>query len=60
MKVMLIVHHAEEAFRKIDKEKRQQMLPESVQLTHQLHAAGQYPSASPSLPAVTVVMVLGS
>lgn len=57
MKFMLIVHHDEEAFQKIEKEKRQQMLAESVELTHQLHAAGQYLSASPLQPASTAVMV---
>ena len=57
MKFMLIVHHDEEAFNKIEKKKRQQMLAESVELTHQLHAAGQYLSASPLHPAATAVMV---
>jgi hypothetical protein len=57
MKFMLIVHHDEGAFSKIEKEKRQQMLAESIELTHQLHAAGQYLSASPLQPAVTAVMV---
>jgi hypothetical protein len=57
MKFMLIVHHDEEAFSKIEKEKRQQMLAESIELTHQLHAAGQYLSASPLQPAATAVVV---
>jgi hypothetical protein len=57
MKFMLIVHHDEEAFNKIEKEKRQQMLAESIELTHQLHASGQYLSASPLQPATTAVMV---
>lgn len=57
MKFMLIVHHDEEAFNKIEKEKRQQMLAESIELTHQLHAAGQYLSASPLHPAATAVIV---
>jgi hypothetical protein len=57
MKFLLIVHHDEEAFNKIEKEKRQQMLAESIELTHQLHAAGQYLSASPLHPAATAVMV---
>lgn len=57
MKFMLIVHHDEKAFDKIEKEKRQQMLAESIELTHQLHAAGQYLSASPLQPAATAVMV---
>jgi hypothetical protein len=57
MKFMLIVHHDEMAFEKIEKEKRQQMLAESIQLTHQLHAAGQYLSVSPLHPAATAVIV---
>ncbi len=57
MKFMLIVHHNEEAFQKIAKDKQQQMLAESIELTHQLHAAGQYLSASPLQPAATAVMV---
>jgi hypothetical protein len=57
MKFPLIVHHDEEAFNKIEKEKRQQMLAESVELTHQLHATGQYVHASPLQPAATAVMV---
>lgn len=57
MKYMLLVHHDEEAFSKISKEKRQQMLAESVELTHQLHANGQYLSASPLHPAATAVIV---
>ena len=42
MKYMLLVHHDEEAFAKFSEAKRRQMLEESVQLTHQLHANGQY------------------
>ncbi len=57
MKFMLIVHHDEVAFEKITKETREQMLAESIQLTHQLHAAGQYLSASPLHPATTAVIV---
>ncbi|MEI8014934.1 MAG: YciI family protein [Nitrospira sp.] len=57
MKFMLIVHHDEETFSKIEKERRQQLLAESIALTHQLHAAGQYLSASPLQPAATAVMV---
>lgn len=47
MKFMLIVHHDEEAFEKIEQEKQQQLLAESIQLCHQLHANGQYVHASP-------------
>ena len=42
MKYMLLVHHDEEAFVKLSETKRQQMLEESVELTHQLHAKRQY------------------
>jgi hypothetical protein len=57
MKFMLLVHHDEAAFDKIAKEKQQQMLAESVQLTHQLHTNGQYLSASPLQPAATATIV---
>jgi hypothetical protein len=57
MKYMLLVHHDEAAFDQIGKEKQQQMLAESVQLTHQLHANGKYLSASPLQPAATAAIV---
>jgi hypothetical protein len=38
MKFMLIVHHNEDAFEKMDKETQSQLLTESIELTHQLHA----------------------
>jgi hypothetical protein len=57
MKYMLLVHHDEEAFAKFSDTKRQQMLEESVQLTHQLHANGQYLSASPLHPTPTAAIV---
>jgi hypothetical protein len=57
MKYMLLVHHDEAAFDQIGKEKQQQMLAESVQLTHQLHANGKYLSASPRQPAATAAIV---
>ena len=41
----------------ISKEKQQQMLAESIALTHQLHTNGQYLSASPLQPAATAVIV---
>jgi hypothetical protein len=37
MKYMMLVHHDEESFVKITKDKQQQMLGESVALTQQLH-----------------------
>ena len=57
MKFMLIVHHNEDAFEKIDKETQSQLLTESIELTHQLHATGQYVHASPLQPAASAVMV---
>ena len=57
MKYMLLVHHDEEAFDKLPETKRQEMLAESVQLTHQLHGNGQYLHASPLHPAAMGVIV---
>lgn len=57
MKYMLLVHHDEEAFGKFSETKREQMLKDSVRLTHQLHANGQYLSASPLYEAATAPIV---
>src|SRR6516225_4579497 len=57
MKYMLLVHHDEKAFGKFSETKQQQMLEESVQLTHQLHANGKYLSASPLHQASTAAIV---
>lgn len=57
MKYLILVHHDEEAFEKISETKRKALLEESVQLTHQLHANGQYLHASPLQPAATGVIV---
>jgi hypothetical protein len=57
MKYMLLVHHDEEVFAKLSEIKQKQMLEESVQLTHKLHADGQYLSASPLQPAATATIV---
>lgn len=57
MKFMLLVHHDEVAFDQIGNAKQQQMLAESIALTHQLHANGQYLNASPLQPAATAVIV---
>jgi hypothetical protein len=57
MKYMLLVHHDEEAFDKLSETTRKQMLEESVQLTHQLHANGKYLSASPLHPTSTAAIV---
>jgi hypothetical protein len=57
MKYLLLVHHNEETFGQISETTRKEMLKESVQLTHQLHANGQYVHASPLHPASTAVIV---
>ncbi len=57
MKFMLLVHHDEAAFDEMPKVQQQAMLAESIALTHQLHANGQYLSASPLQPAATAVIV---
>ncbi len=57
MKFLLLVHHDESAFSKMSETIRKEMLEESVQLTHQLHAKRQYLSASPLQPASTAVIV---
>ena len=57
MKFMRLVHHDEVAFDQIGNAKQQQMLAESIALTHRLHAQGQYLGASPLQPATTAVMV---
>ncbi len=57
MKFMLIVHHNEDALKNMDKETQSQLLSDSIELTHQLHATGQYVHASPLHPAATAVIV---
>jgi hypothetical protein len=57
MKYLLLVHHSEENFATFSEATRQGMLAESVQLTHQLHANGQYVHASPLHPTSTGVLV---
>jgi hypothetical protein len=57
MQYMLLVHHDEEAFMKLSEETRQRLLDESIELTHQLHANGQYVSASPLEPTSTAAIV---
>ena len=57
MKYILLVHHDEDLFGTFSETKQQQMLDESVQLTHQLHADGKYLSASPLRPSSTAAVV---
>jgi hypothetical protein len=56
MKYLLLVHD-EGAFGKISETQGKEMLAESLQLTHQLHANEQYVHASPLHPAATGVIV---
>jgi hypothetical protein len=57
MKYLLLVHHSEEAFSKLSPATQQQMLNESIALTHVLHANGQYLHASPGHPESTAKIV---
>lgn len=57
MKYLLLVRHNEETFGTFSEAKRQEMLAESVRLTHQLHADRQYLHASPLLPSSTAAVV---
>jgi hypothetical protein len=57
MKFMLLVHHDEAAFDRLDETTKREMLAESVDLTHRLHANGQYLSASPLQPTATATIV---
>jgi hypothetical protein len=57
MKFLLLAHHNEAAFDQLSDSVRQQLLAESIQLTHQLHATKQYRSASPLHPAATAALV---
>jgi hypothetical protein len=57
MKYILLMHHDEEAFSKFSERERQEMIEESVRLTHQLHAKGQYIDAAPLHLASTATSV---
>ena len=57
MKFMLLVHHNEAEFDRISEDERRRLLDESIAVTHELHANGQYVSASPLHPTATVVRV---
>lgn len=57
MKYLLLAHHNEAAFDQISAATRQQLLDESIALTHALHANKQYHSASPLHPASTAAIV---
>jgi len=53
MKYMLLVHHDEEAWSQVSETDKDRALDESVRLTHQINATGQYLDASPLLPTST-------
>ena len=57
MKYLLLVHHNEEAFGKLNETTRQGMRAESIQLCHQLDGKGQYVHASPLHPTSTAARV---
>lgn len=57
MKFLLLVHHNETAFAKMADATKHDMLAESVQLTHQLHAARQYLDASPLVASESAARV---
>ena len=57
MRYLLLVHHDEAGFMKLSEATRQRMLEESIELTHQLHAARQYVNASPLQPAAGAAIV---
>lgn len=47
MKFLLIIHHNETAFAAMDDSIKRDLLKESVQVTHDLNAQGQYVDAAP-------------
>lgn len=53
MKFLLLVHHNETNFAAMSGVIKHDLLAESVQLTHELHARGQYIHASPLAPSAT-------
>jgi hypothetical protein len=57
MKFLLLVHHNETNFAAMSDTVKRDMLAESVQLTHDLNAQGQYVHASPLTPSAAAVRV---
>lgn len=53
MKYILLIHHEED----LDEDEGQQLLGESVQLCHQLHAQRQYLDAAPLKPMSETISV---
>ncbi|BCA55662.1 hypothetical protein W02_28020 [Nitrospira sp. KM1] len=57
MQFMLLVHHNEALFDGLTADTKRDLLDQSIALTHQLHAAGQYISASPLHPSSSAAIV---
>jgi hypothetical protein len=57
MRFLLLVHHNENNFAAMSDSVKRDMLAESVQLTHDLHARGQYVDASPLVSSATAARV---
>ena len=57
MKFILLVHHDESTFEQMSEETKRGLLAESIQLSHQLDAKGEYVHASPVHPAATAALV---
>ena len=51
MKFLLLIHHNESSFAAMSDQVKRDLLAESVQVTHDLHARGQYLHASPLMPS---------
>ncbi|MFM9971411.1 MAG: YciI family protein [Burkholderiales bacterium] len=57
MKFLLLVHHNESEFSKLDDLVKRDMLAESVRLTHTLESAKLYLNASPLVPSQSAAKV---
>ena len=57
MKFLLLIHHNETHFAKMSDPVKRDLLAESVQVTHDLHAKGQYLHASPLMPSTIAARV---
>lgn len=57
MQFMLLVHHDETLFDGLTTDTKRDLLDQSIALTHQLHAEGQYISASPLHPSSSSAIV---
>src|SRR5688500_14651285 len=57
MRYMLLVHHDEQAWTRVDAGERDKALAEAVKLTHELAAEGRYVDAAPLQPTTTATSV---